>query len=95
VVALGTVPWLLLRVVETQAKLEVSASTADAASCQPRPRSSGAESMVAIPWLGWARGLVLLRHRFTRGDQRSPRERSPAMFAVTFALLGARSSPSR
>jgi hypothetical protein len=65
-VALFTLPWVVLTWSETQTNWKPLETLR---GLVPRVGQLGAESMVAIPWLGWLVGLPLLWRRFTRGDR--------------------------
>jgi hypothetical protein len=61
-----TAPWLVLGWTATQTNWR----PLEAGLAWPsRMAQLGAESMVAIPWLGWAIGLPLLWRRFSAGDR--------------------------
>ncbi len=65
-VALFTLPWIALTWSETQTNWMPVGNLRELLQ---RTAQFGAESMVAIPWLGWMVGLPLLHRRFTRGDR--------------------------
>lgn len=60
-----TAPWLLLG----WSAVQTNWRPAEGGLALPeRIAQLGAESMVAVPWLGWAVAIPLLWRRFTRGD---------------------------
>ena len=82
-VMLFTLPWIALTWSETHTNWMPLES---AGALLQRIAQLGAESTVAIPWLGWIVGLLLLRDRFTRSD-RDLLAIGLCYVALSFALL--------
>jgi hypothetical protein len=78
-----TVPWLLLTWNAVQTNWRPIAS---AAEWPARVAQLGAESMVAVPWLGWIAAAPWVRSRLRTGD-RDVLALGLAYVATTFALL--------
>jgi hypothetical protein len=74
----GTLPWIVLTWSETQTNWKPLASWLDVPG---RVAQLGAETMVAVPWLGWIVAIPLLWRRFT------PRDRDLLALAGTYLLL--------
>ena len=79
----GTLPWLLL----TWSAVQTNWKPLDNAIEYPgRIAQLAAETMVAVPWLGWAIGIPLFWRRFTARD-RDLLAIAAAFIGVLFALL--------
>jgi 4-amino-4-deoxy-L-arabinose transferase-like glycosyltransferase len=79
----GTLPWMLL----TWSAVQTNWKPLDDALEYPgRVAQLAAETMVAVPWLGWGIGIPLFWRRFTARD-RDLLAIAGAFIAVLFALL--------